>query len=107
SNAVPFSSAFAGVPSGTGQANGSVMRYRNDAVGAVSVNVTVFVVALIPLTVDALPAITAGAAWMTLTNESPGDASFGENIRVNVYAMTCPVIGCPLANSMPGFIVKV
>ena len=39
---------------------------------------------LIPLTVLALPAITAGAPLMTLKNRSPGEASFGENIRVNV-----------------------
>ena len=81
---MPFSSGLAGVPIGTGQANGIVIRYRNDATGEVKVNVMVLVVALIPLTVLALPAITAGAPLMTLKNESPGEASLGENIRLNV-----------------------
>src|SRR5262249_28138004 len=60
-----------------------------------------------PLTVLALPEITAGAPSMTSKNESPGDASFGESIRSNVYLIACPVIGEPLANCTPGFILNV
>ena len=79
----------------------------NEATGWLSVNVTVLVVAVIPLTVLALPAMTAGAPAMTSKNESPGDASFGDSIRSNVYLIACPVIGMPLANSSPGLIVNV
>ncbi len=103
---LPFSSGLIGVPTGTGQVNGSVIRYRNDATGWESLKVTVLVVSVIPLTVVALPAITAGAPTIMLKNESPGEASFGENIRSNVYLIDAPVIGVPFEKSSPGFSVN-
>ncbi len=41
-----------------------------------------------------------------LKNESPGEASLGENIRSNVYLIDAPVIGVPFEKSSPGFSVN-
>src|SRR5580692_2379481 len=105
-SAVPFSSGLIAVPTGTGQANGSVIRYRNEATGSDNLKVTVLAVSVMPLTVVALPEITAGAPTIMLKKESPGDASLGENIRSKVYLIAAPVIGAPVANFSPGLSVN-
>ena len=81
----PFSNGVAGVPFGTGQVKGIVMRLRNDGTGPVSLKLTLLPSTVMPLIVFGLAACKIRRALEHL--EEPGRRGRqrpASNMRSNV-----------------------
>src|SRR4051794_975946 len=93
------SSGLRGASGPTGHVVGRAILFGNDPSGALSLNVTVLSVVVMPEILSAAPAATSAAPSRLAWKYPPVPVSTsGEFNRSNVFTMSAGVIGSPLAN---------